>query len=131
MRRTRSGRRSPSSSNGASLSSRVSSPLDAHICATGRDYDHLASLWEHEHWLPEAAVAEARAHYSAYMVRRVDGLRIITINTDMCACAAGTARAVGLTRRDRVQGELVQLHQHDDARPVRHAAFRDGRAARS
>ncbi|GJE85857.1 sphingomyelin phosphodiesterase [Phanerochaete sordida] len=47
------------------------------------DYDHLASLWEHEKWLPEAAVAEARAHYSAYMVRRVDGLRIITINTDM------------------------------------------------
>ena len=34
---------------------------------------------------------DARAHYSAYMVRRVDGLRIITINTDMCKfrCAQG------------------------------------------
>jgi len=26
----------------------------------------------------------ARAHYAAYMVKRVDGLRIITLNTDMC-----------------------------------------------
>jgi sphingomyelin phosphodiesterase len=25
----------------------------------------------------------ARAHYAAYMVKRTDGLRIITLNTDM------------------------------------------------
>ncbi|KAI0070334.1 Metallo-dependent phosphatase [Panus rudis PR-1116 ss-1] len=47
------------------------------------NYDHLAALWQHEHWLPEAAVQLARAHYAAYMVRRQDGLRIITLNTDM------------------------------------------------
>jgi len=47
------------------------------------NYDHLASLWQHEGWLPQAAVQLARAHYSAYMVQRGDGLRIITLNTDM------------------------------------------------
>jgi hypothetical protein len=49
-----------------------------------RNYDHVAGLWKHENWLPQAAVALARAHYAAYMVKRVDGLRIITLNTDMC-----------------------------------------------
>ncbi|KAJ7762416.1 Metallo-dependent phosphatase [Mycena maculata] len=47
------------------------------------NYDHLASLWQHENWLPEAAVELARAHYSAYMVQRQDGLRIVSLNTDM------------------------------------------------
>jgi hypothetical protein len=47
------------------------------------NYDHLASLWQHEEWLPEAAVELSRAHYSAYMTKRVDGLRIISLNTDM------------------------------------------------
>ncbi|KAF4611481.1 hypothetical protein D9613_004138 [Agrocybe pediades] len=47
------------------------------------NYDHVAALWAHEKWLPEAAVELARAHYAAYMVKRVDGLRIITLNTDM------------------------------------------------
>ncbi|KIM47617.1 hypothetical protein M413DRAFT_205073 [Hebeloma cylindrosporum] len=47
------------------------------------NYDHVAGLWKHENWLPQAAVALARAHYAAYMVKRVDGLRIITLNTDM------------------------------------------------
>jgi hypothetical protein len=49
-----------------------------------RNYDHVAGLWKHEDWLPQTAVALARAHYAAYMVKRVDGLRIITLNTDMC-----------------------------------------------
>ena len=49
-----------------------------------RNYDHLAGLWKHENWLPQTAVELARAHYAAYMVKRVDGLRIITLNTDMC-----------------------------------------------
>ena len=48
------------------------------------NYDHVASLWEHEKWIPESAVSLAKAHYSAYMVRRQDGLRIITLNTDLC-----------------------------------------------
>ncbi|KAJ7157142.1 Metallo-dependent phosphatase-like protein [Mycena filopes] len=47
------------------------------------NYDHLASLWQHEKWLPESAVELARAHYSAYMVKRQDGLRVISLNTDM------------------------------------------------
>lgn len=49
-----------------------------------RNYDHVASLWEHEKWLPEAAVNLARAHYAAYAVQRKDGLRVITLNTDFC-----------------------------------------------
>ncbi|KAH9486375.1 Sphingomyelin phosphodiesterase 2 [Psilocybe cubensis] len=47
------------------------------------NYDHLASLWEHEHWLPEAAVNLARTHYAGYMVKRSDGLRIISLNTNL------------------------------------------------
>lgn len=49
----------------------------------------MAGLWQHEKWLPDSAVDLARAHYGAYMVRRVDGLRIITLNTDFWyRCAA-------------------------------------------
>ncbi|PPQ90943.1 hypothetical protein CVT25_008254 [Psilocybe cyanescens] len=47
------------------------------------NYDHLASLWEHEKWLPEAAVNLARSHYAGYMVKRSDGLRIISLNTNL------------------------------------------------
>ncbi|CAK5280743.1 unnamed protein product, partial [Mycena citricolor] len=47
------------------------------------NYDHVAALWAHENWLPEAAVELAKAHYAAYMVRRKDGLRVITLNTDL------------------------------------------------
>ncbi|KAH9962705.1 Metallo-dependent phosphatase [Lactifluus volemus] len=46
------------------------------------NYDHLAGLWEVEEWLPQSAVAQARTHYAAYSVKRTDGLRIITLNTD-------------------------------------------------
>ena len=48
-----------------------------------RNYDHIASLWQHESWLPSDAVASAKTHYGAYSVRRADGLRIITLNTDL------------------------------------------------
>ncbi|KAG6897501.1 hypothetical protein C0992_000931 [Termitomyces sp. T32_za158] len=47
------------------------------------NYDHVADLWKHEKWLPEAAVQLAKKHYAGYMVKRVDGLRIISLNTDM------------------------------------------------
>ena len=47
-----------------------------------RNYDHIAALWHHESWLPAEAVASARAHYGGYSVRRADGLRVITLNTD-------------------------------------------------
>lgn len=49
-----------------------------------RNYDHVAALWQHEGWLPQSAVDLARAHYAGYMVRRGDGLRVITLNTDLC-----------------------------------------------
>ncbi|KAI0319038.1 Metallo-dependent phosphatase [Amylostereum chailletii] len=48
------------------------------------NYDHVAALWQHEQWITSDAAQLARAHYAAYMVRRTDGLRIITLNTDMC-----------------------------------------------
>ncbi|KAJ7647609.1 Metallo-dependent phosphatase [Roridomyces roridus] len=47
------------------------------------NYDHVAALWQHEQWLPESAVEIARQHYAAFMVKRQDGLRIISLNTDM------------------------------------------------
>ena len=46
------------------------------------NYDHVAGLWQHEEWLPDSAILQAQAHYGAYSVRRADGLRVITINTD-------------------------------------------------
>ncbi|KLO07261.1 sphingomyelin phosphodiesterase [Schizopora paradoxa] len=46
------------------------------------NYDHVAHLWEHYDWLPKSSVDLARAHYGGYMVRRQDGLRVITLNTD-------------------------------------------------
>ncbi|KAI8981242.1 sphingomyelin phosphodiesterase [Trametes punicea] len=47
------------------------------------NYDHVAALWQHEGWLPESAIELARSHYAAYMVKRSDGLRVITLNTDL------------------------------------------------
>ena len=49
-----------------------------------RNYDHVAQLWQQEQWVPESAVAQARAQYAAYSVQRTDGLRIITLNADFC-----------------------------------------------
>ena len=49
-----------------------------------RNYNHVASLWELEQWLPQSAVAQARSHYGAYSVQRTDGLRVISLNTDFC-----------------------------------------------
>ncbi|KAK0246153.1 sphingomyelin phosphodiesterase [Armillaria nabsnona] len=47
------------------------------------NYDHVASLWEHEGWISSETASLSRAHYSAYMVNRHDGLRIISLNTDL------------------------------------------------
>ena len=49
-----------------------------------RNYNHVASLWELEQWLPQSAAAQARSHYGAYSVQRTDGLRVISLNTDFC-----------------------------------------------
>ncbi len=51
-----------------------------------RNYDHVAKLWGQENWIPQSTVAQARAHYAAYSVQRTDGLRVITLNTDLCSC---------------------------------------------
>ncbi|KIY73533.1 Metallo-dependent phosphatase [Cylindrobasidium torrendii FP15055 ss-10] len=47
------------------------------------NYDHLANLWEYEGWIDAATAEMAKKHYSAYSVQRHDGLRIITLNTDL------------------------------------------------
>jgi hypothetical protein len=49
-----------------------------------RNYDHLSALWQYEGWLPLDVASLARAHYAAYMVRRQDGLRVISLNTNLC-----------------------------------------------
>ncbi|KAG9308166.1 sphingomyelin phosphodiesterase [Chiua virens] len=46
-------------------------------------YDHVSTMWYYENWLPEASVEYARTHYAAYAVKRPDGLRIISLDTDM------------------------------------------------
>ncbi|KAF8836600.1 sphingomyelin phosphodiesterase [Paxillus ammoniavirescens] len=46
-------------------------------------YDHVSTMWYYEGWLPEASVEYARTHYVAYTVKRLDGLRIISLDTDM------------------------------------------------
>ncbi|EED84307.1 predicted protein [Postia placenta Mad-698-R] len=48
-----------------------------------KNYDHLAALWELEEWISPETAQQARTHYAAYAVQRQDGLRIITLNTDM------------------------------------------------
>lgn len=53
-----------------------------------RNYDHVSSLWELENWINEKTAKEAKAHYAAYSVQRKDGLRIITLNTDLCKSKA-------------------------------------------
>ncbi|KZT52161.1 Metallo-dependent phosphatase [Calocera cornea HHB12733] len=47
------------------------------------NYDTLAALWEADDWISSDVAAQARAHYGAYSVARPDGLRIITLNTDL------------------------------------------------
>jgi len=49
-----------------------------------RNYDHVSGLWNMEQWLPQTSVSQARAHYAAYSVQRTDGLRVISLNTDLC-----------------------------------------------
>ncbi|KAG9308177.1 sphingomyelin phosphodiesterase [Chiua virens] len=49
-----------------------------------RLYEHISSMWSYEGWLPEESVQYASTHYAAYSVQRPDGLRIISIDTDIC-----------------------------------------------
>ncbi|KAL1306409.1 hypothetical protein AAFC00_005115 [Neodothiora populina] len=45
------------------------------------NFDHVASLWQHEGWLNATAASYARTHYGEYSVKTSAGLRIIAFNT--------------------------------------------------
>ncbi|KAH7929501.1 sphingomyelin phosphodiesterase [Leucogyrophana mollusca] len=47
-------------------------------------YEHISSMWLYEGWLPENITDFARTHYAAYTVQRTDGLRIISLDTNLC-----------------------------------------------
>ncbi|KIK07363.1 hypothetical protein K443DRAFT_627618 [Laccaria amethystina LaAM-08-1] len=64
------------------------------------NYDHIAGLWQYENWLPEDAVALAKAHYAGYMVKRSDGLRVVTLNTDMWQHRANYFNYINMTNPD-------------------------------
>ena len=72
------------------------------VKALCRNYDHVASLWQQEQWIPQSAVAQARAHYAAYSVQRTDGLRVITLNTDLCKSLFAKLYRSDMTTRPRV-----------------------------
>jgi len=54
------------------------------MMTTFRLYEHIASMWQYEGWLPEQAIEYAATHYAAYAVKRTDGLKIISIDTNLC-----------------------------------------------
>ncbi|KAG0140651.1 hypothetical protein CROQUDRAFT_52923 [Cronartium quercuum f. sp. fusiforme G11] len=47
------------------------------------NYENVARLWARNKWLPEDVAEKSKAHYGAYAVERYDGLKIISINTEM------------------------------------------------
>jgi hypothetical protein len=49
-----------------------------------RLYEHISSMWEYEGWVSEVAVAYASAHYAPYAMTRLDGLKIISLDTNLC-----------------------------------------------
>ncbi|KAI9455924.1 Metallo-dependent phosphatase-like protein [Lactarius psammicola] len=63
------------------------------------NYEHVAKLWQQEQWIPQSVVAQARAHYAAYSVQRTDGLRVITLNTDLWY-SANLFNYINLTQPD-------------------------------
>ncbi|KAF5392498.1 hypothetical protein D9757_002323 [Collybiopsis confluens] len=52
------------------------------------NYEHVSALWEHEGWLDGPVIESAKTHYATYSVRRSDGLRIISLNTNLCTVQA-------------------------------------------
>lgn len=105
-----------------------------------RNYDHVAALWEHEGWLEESITREAKTHYAAYSVQRSDGLRVISLNTNLCmslnfflnqrtslmvSCRVHVSPQridllLCMDLTSTIQGKLLQLHQYDQPRCVRH-----------
>ncbi|KAG2030028.1 hypothetical protein BDR03DRAFT_936749 [Suillus americanus] len=47
-------------------------------------YEHISSMWEYEGWVPEVVVTYASTHYTAYAVTCPDGLKIISLDTNLC-----------------------------------------------
>lgn len=66
------------------------------IVTTTRNYDHVSALWEDEGWLDESTVQAAKTHYAAYSVQRSDGLRIISLNTNLCKSSLETIQILVL-----------------------------------
>ncbi|EIW79572.1 sphingomyelin phosphodiesterase [Coniophora puteana RWD-64-598 SS2] len=46
-------------------------------------YEHISKMWEHEGWMSGSPIEYARTHYAAYSVKRTDGLKIISLNTNL------------------------------------------------
>lgn len=51
---------------------------------TNRLYEHVSSMWQYEGWLAKNVTDYASTHYAAYAVKRTDGLKIISLDTDIC-----------------------------------------------
>lgn len=48
------------------------------------NYEHVSRLWEWYGWINSSTQAEAALHYGAYAVTHPLGVRIITLNGDLC-----------------------------------------------
>jgi sphingomyelin phosphodiesterase len=62
----------------------VNTPSQALADQFDWNYGYVSKLWEYEGWINHLVGNSARKHYGAYSVRRKGGLRIISLNTDLC-----------------------------------------------
>lgn len=62
----------------------VNTPSDTLANQFDWNYGYITKLWEYEGWIDNLVGNTARKHYGAYSVRRKGGLRIISLNTDLC-----------------------------------------------
>ncbi|ORZ16157.1 Metallo-dependent phosphatase-like protein [Lobosporangium transversale] len=46
-------------------------------------YDHVAGIWEKNNWITSIEAEYARSHNAMFMTRPMDGLKLITLNTDL------------------------------------------------
>ncbi|OAX38504.1 sphingomyelin phosphodiesterase, partial [Rhizopogon vinicolor AM-OR11-026] len=46
-------------------------------------YEHVSAMWQYEGWLAENVTEYAATHYAAYAVKRTDGLKIISLDTNI------------------------------------------------
>lgn len=50
---------------------------------TNRLYDHVAKIWEKNDWISSIEAEHARSHNAMFMTRPLEGLKLITLNTDL------------------------------------------------